>query len=127
MTARFLAAEEARSLGLVDDVVEDDALAAAAETAARAFAAGPGGAYAAIKALTRAARGNDLPAQLALEEAHVVRLARDPAVAAAMAAMLKPRSYAANRPHTCPVPAASCNVAGEGRGAAMEEREKGGR
>ena len=92
MTARFLGADEAHSLGLIDEVVEDEALPAAAETAARAVAAGPGGAYAAIKALTRAARGNDLPAQLALEEAHVVRLARDPAVAAAMAAMLKPRS-----------------------------------
>lgn len=91
MTARFIVAEEAKSLGLVDEVVADDMLAAAAETAARAFAAGPGSAYTAIKALTRAARSNDLPAHLALEEAHVVRLARDPAVAEAMAAILKPR------------------------------------
>ncbi len=91
MTARFLDAAEAKSLGLVDELAEPDALGAAAETAARAFANGPGGAYAAIKALTRAARGNDLPTQLMLEEEHVVRLARDPAVADAMAALLKPR------------------------------------
>src|SRR3546814_2044205 len=44
MTARFLGADEAHSLGLIDEVVEDEALPAAAETAARAFAAGPGGA-----------------------------------------------------------------------------------
>lgn len=51
MTARFLGAGEAHSLGLIDEIVEDEALPAAAEAAAQAFAAGPGGAYAAIKAL----------------------------------------------------------------------------
>lgn len=92
MTARFLPAEEARELGLVDETVDLAVLDAHARAAARSLADGPGGAYAAIKALTRAALSNDLPAQLALEERHVVALARAPAVAAAMAAMLKPRA-----------------------------------
>ena len=92
MTARFLSAEEAAGFGLVDTLVEEEALAAAAMTAARAFADGPAEAYAAIKALTRAAPNNDLGRHLREEEAHVVRLARGPAVGAAMASLLKPRA-----------------------------------
>ena len=93
ITARFVGAPEALALGLIDRVVPVDVLRAEAEEAARALATGATSAYAAIKRLTaQAVAAPSLRSQLDREEAEITSLARDPRVAAAMTAMLKPRS-----------------------------------
>lgn len=89
MTARFVDAGAAHSLGLIDRTVPKDALSAEANRAARAFADGPTAAYAAIKRLVEAAVSSPgLREQLDREEAEITQLSRHPRVAAAMSAML---------------------------------------
>jgi 2-(1,2-epoxy-1,2-dihydrophenyl)acetyl-CoA isomerase len=62
-----LAAEEARDLGLVSRVVPDADLAGEADALAARLAAGPAGAYAAVKRLLRASGSASLAEQLAAE------------------------------------------------------------
>jgi 2-(1,2-epoxy-1,2-dihydrophenyl)acetyl-CoA isomerase len=60
-------AEEARNLGLINQVVHNDALDGATAKLAKRLAAGPRGALARTKALLNSAPDRDLPAQLAAE------------------------------------------------------------
>jgi 2-(1,2-epoxy-1,2-dihydrophenyl)acetyl-CoA isomerase len=62
-----LDAQQARELGLVSRVVPDADLAAEADALAARLAAGPAGAYAAVKRLLAAADAATLPEQLAAE------------------------------------------------------------
>ncbi len=61
-------AAEALRIGMVDEVVEDDALGARVAAVAAGLAVGPTRAYAYIKASLRAAADSDLAAALAFEE-----------------------------------------------------------
>lgn len=69
-SGRMVAAEEALAIGMVDRVVPADRLASETLAFARAIAAGPRSAIAAIKKAVHASAANDLDAQLALEIAH---------------------------------------------------------
>jgi 2-(1,2-epoxy-1,2-dihydrophenyl)acetyl-CoA isomerase len=64
LTNRMLSAEEAQEWGIVTTVVEDDALAEAAETLGRKLAAGPTKAYAAVKKLLSRTFEQSLEVQL---------------------------------------------------------------
>ncbi len=83
-----LGAEEARGLGLVTRVVDDDALAAETEAVARQLAAMPPGGLAALKRLLRSARDNTLEHQLAAEADSISRLAATPSTMARLEAFL---------------------------------------
>ncbi len=77
MSARFLDAEEARTLGLVEDVCLPADLAARTQMVARVFADGPNDAYGAIKRLTdEAMQGPSLRSHLDREQVEIVTLAR---------------------------------------------------
>ncbi len=67
LTNRMLGAAEAMELGIVDRVVPDADLMAAAEKQARAFAEGPTGAYGAVKRLMMESFQNGLETQMELE------------------------------------------------------------
>ncbi len=67
LTNRRLSAEEAVAWGLVDEVVPDGEALPAALEQARRLAAGPTGAYGAVKRLLRASATNGLETQMELE------------------------------------------------------------
>ncbi|RSU61370.1 enoyl-CoA hydratase/isomerase family protein [Sphingobium yanoikuyae] len=71
----FLSAEEARTLGIVDDIVSEADLQSKALAFADQLASGPTAAYAAIKRLTDAARTSGLADHLDREAAEIVALA----------------------------------------------------
>jgi 2-(1,2-epoxy-1,2-dihydrophenyl)acetyl-CoA isomerase len=67
LTNRVLTADEAQEWGIVNTVVDDDGLMAAADELATRLAAGPTSAYGRTAALLRASWEASLPAQLAEE------------------------------------------------------------
>jgi len=87
ISSRFLSADEARAIGIVDDVVPEADLGDAASRFAEQLAAGPTAAYAAIKRLTDAARTSGLAEHLDREATEIVALARNEQVARAIAAV----------------------------------------
>lgn len=74
MTGRAVDAKEALSMGLVDRVVEDEALREEAMKLARAVAQGPPLAISAIKAAIEHSGRNSLEEQLALESRHQLKV-----------------------------------------------------
>lgn len=85
---RTIGAAEAMTLGLADRIVDAGSLVQAARELAGKLAGGPAGAYAAIKRLTAAAHSRPLRDHLDQERDEIVALARDPAVAERMRAIL---------------------------------------
>jgi 2-(1,2-epoxy-1,2-dihydrophenyl)acetyl-CoA isomerase len=85
---RTIAAAEMLSLGLADAVVARAELQGEALRRALALAAGPTGAFAAIKRLTSAAMKQDLPAHLDLERTEITALTRQPDARRRFAALL---------------------------------------
>ena len=75
LAGRKLDAQVALEWGLVDRVVERERLEAEAEAQAASLARGPSIAFAHIKRLLRASRGNRLPDQLAAEQAAMIECA----------------------------------------------------
>jgi len=75
ISSRFFPAEEARMMGIVDDVVPEADLQDRAVSFAVQLAAGPTAAYAAIKRLTDAAGTSELTEHLDREAAEIVALA----------------------------------------------------
>ena len=92
LTNRVLTAAEALDWGLVNRVVGDEELAAAARALAEQLAAGPTGAFGRAKRLLTAAARNDLAAQLALETATLCRSAASPEAEEGISAFLEKRS-----------------------------------
>ena len=92
LTNRNLTAEEAVAEGIATRVVPDDQLADEALALARSLAAGPTGALGAAKRLLRAASGNDLEAQLALETQSLAAAGGSADGAEGIAAFLAKRS-----------------------------------
>ena len=88
----MLSAAEALEWGLVNRVVPDESLEAAARALAEQLAAGPTGAYGRAKRLLAAAEQNDLVAQLALETTTICESAATPDAAEGLAAFLEKRS-----------------------------------
>lgn len=87
ISSRFLSAEEAQMLGIVDDVVPEGDLQARAASFADQLASGPTAAYAAIKRLTDAARTSGLADHLDREAAEIVALAANDQVPRAIDAI----------------------------------------
>lgn len=85
-------AEEAKRLGLVWEVVEDDQVMPRARELAAKFAKGPTGAYGRIKALMNASFDNDLVAQLAAERDAQAELSRGKEFREGVAAFLEKRA-----------------------------------
>jgi 2-(1,2-epoxy-1,2-dihydrophenyl)acetyl-CoA isomerase len=75
LTNRVLSAAEAADYGIVDRVVADSELMAAAEAQARAFAAGPTQAYSAVKRLLEGTFKESLETQMELESRSISSLA----------------------------------------------------
>jgi 2-(1,2-epoxy-1,2-dihydrophenyl)acetyl-CoA isomerase len=88
ISSRFLSAEEARTMGIVDDVVPEADLQGKATSFADQLAAGPTAAYAAIKRLTHAARTSGLAEHLDREATEIVALAADEQVPRAIGAIV---------------------------------------
>lgn len=85
LTAGQITADQALSMGLIDQVLPVPLLSKAAEDAALAFARGPTPAHAAIKMLTAEAEtAEDFAGHLIRERDSVVRLADHPQVRAAI-------------------------------------------
>lgn len=74
LLGRKVDAEEALRIGLVNEVVEDDAVLARAQELATELAAGPGAAYREIKHALSAAQTSTLPEALAVEDGVQTRL-----------------------------------------------------
>lgn len=86
-----VAAERARELGLVHEVVAPERLDVRAWERATELATGPTGAYAATKRLLVSAYGASLESQLALERRYAVEAAQGPEVAEGVQAFLEKR------------------------------------
>lgn len=78
LTNRRLSAAEALEYGLIDRVVPDAELGAAAGEQARNFAAGPTAAYGAVKRLLAGSFGESLETQMALESRSIAERAASP-------------------------------------------------
>ena len=78
LTNRLLSAPEALQLGIIDRVVADDSLSAEAAKQAEAFAAGPTGAYGAVKRLMIESLQNGLETQMELESRAIAERAAGP-------------------------------------------------
>ena len=76
LTNRMLSADEALAMGIVDRVVEDDALADAAMAQAAAFAAGATKAFGATKRLLMESWANGLETQMDRETRSIAELTR---------------------------------------------------
>lgn len=92
MTGRMIDAEEAAAIGMIDRVVAATDLAAETHTLARALAAGPPLAIAAIKRALQATERNDLAGQLDLEARHQIEAFRSRDAAEGMAAFFEKRA-----------------------------------
>lgn len=89
LTARQITADDAHSMGLIDQVLPAPLLSKAAEDAALAFTRGPTPAYEAIKMLTAEAEmAEDFARHLTRERDSVVRLADHPQVRAAILSLV---------------------------------------
>lgn len=75
LTNKILDADEALNIGLLSEVVDDDAVEARAYEIAAELAAGPAAAYAATTALIQAGATRSLPEQLIAEGASISTLA----------------------------------------------------
>ncbi|NMO01327.1 enoyl-CoA hydratase/isomerase family protein [Gordonia sp. TBRC 11910] len=75
LTNKILDADEALSLGLLSEIVDDDAVEARAHEIAAQLAAGPAAAYAATVGLIQAGATRSLPEQLIAEGASISTLA----------------------------------------------------
>jgi enoyl-CoA hydratase/carnithine racemase len=91
-TGRLVDAGEALRIGLVDNVVPADALAAETEKLAASIAAGPPAAIAAIKRALSAAERTDLRSQLDLETEHQLRAFQSKDAAEGMNAFFEKRT-----------------------------------
>lgn len=78
MTDQILDADRALELGILSEIVEDDAVLTTAYDTAAQLAAGPRGSYAAIRSLLHVAATNTLTDQLAAEAAAISALAATP-------------------------------------------------
>jgi 2-(1,2-epoxy-1,2-dihydrophenyl)acetyl-CoA isomerase len=76
LTNRMLSAEEARDMGIVDRVVDDEQLGAEALEQAEAFAAGPTRAFGATKRLLQESWANGLETQMDREGRSIADLTR---------------------------------------------------
>ena len=89
MCARFVGAEEALALGLIDELCPTSEVPARARAAAQRFAKGPTGAYAAMKRLTTmAAADPDLRSHLDRETDEILPLSRSPGLSEAIRSLL---------------------------------------
>jgi 2-(1,2-epoxy-1,2-dihydrophenyl)acetyl-CoA isomerase len=98
LTNRVLDAQEAESWGLVNRVIEDEALEAAAEEMVQTLAAGPTAAYGAAKRLLLSGVTMDLAGALANEAETISRIAGTPDAREGVAAFLEKRDARFERP-----------------------------
>jgi 2-(1,2-epoxy-1,2-dihydrophenyl)acetyl-CoA isomerase len=88
-TNRMIDAEEALRIGLIDRVVDDDALAEATRALATQIAETPSRAGGVVKQLVQAHELAELEAHLAREAAAIAQIAAQPESQAALAAFLR--------------------------------------
>jgi len=88
---RIVSAEEAVRIGLITRLVADDALAAEAETVARALAAGPTRAYAGVRRLVLGTFDASIETQMELEARSLGDVARTADVREGVASVLERR------------------------------------
>jgi 2-(1,2-epoxy-1,2-dihydrophenyl)acetyl-CoA isomerase len=89
---RRLSADEAREWGLINDVVEDDALAAHIAKLATELADGPTGAFSGAKRLLRTSLENSLESQMAREAETLCRTLEGEEAATGLAAFSEKRA-----------------------------------
>lgn len=91
LTSRRLSAAEAKSAGIVTEVITDSELDAAAQELAERIAAGPTGAFGSVKRLLQASATSTLAEQLDAEAAEIARNASGPDGREGVAAFLEKR------------------------------------
>lgn len=92
LTNRRVGAEEAAAIGLVTEVVDDDALAARADALCAQLAQGPTGAYGAMRRLLRASSQAGYEEQLAAEAEAIATRAASPEGREGLAAFVERRA-----------------------------------
>ncbi|HLG67710.1 MAG TPA: enoyl-CoA hydratase-related protein [Acidimicrobiales bacterium] len=105
LTNRVLSAEEAQEWGLVNVVVDDDALEAEVESLAARLAAGPTASFGAAKRLFLEGAASDLAAALAREADSISRASTTPDAAEGIAAFLAKRPPSFGEARRAPRPA----------------------